>query len=63
MTKIVFRLLSIFVIIINMFIVLLSAVSGVNIYEKYGKYILLGIILFCGLIMAIYISLALLGIS
>lgn len=63
MTKIIFRILLVLVIIINMVIVLLSSISGVNIYEKYGKQILVGISIFCGVIMAFYISLALLGIS
>jgi hypothetical protein len=37
--------------------------TGVNMYKKYGKQILMGISIFCGVIMAFYISLALLGIS
>ena len=63
MTKIIFRLLLILIIVINALIVLLSTVSGVNIYEKYRNQLLLGISIFCGLVIAFYISLALLGIN
>lgn len=63
MTRIVFRILFVIVILFNAFIVLFSSISGVDIYKKYGKQILVGISIFCGIIMAFYISLALLGIS
>ena len=63
MTKIIFRMLFVLVIIINAVIILLSSVTGVDIYKKYGKQILRGISIFCGVIMAFYIVLALLGIS
>ena len=63
MTKIIFRMLFVLAIIINAVIILLSLVTGVDIYKKYGKQILIGISIFCGVIMAFYIALALLGIS
>ena len=63
MTKIIFRMLFVLAIIINAVIILLSSVTGVDIYKKYGKQILIGISIFCGVIMAFYIVLALLGIS
>lgn len=63
MTKIIFRLLFVLVIIFNAIIILFSSVTGVDIYKKYGKQILIGISIFCGVIMAFYIALALLGIS
>lgn len=63
MTKIIFRMLFVLVILINAVIILLSSVTGVDIYKKYGKQILIGISIFCGAIMAFYIVLALLGIS
>ena len=63
MTKIIFRMLFVLVILINAVIILLSSVTGVDIYKKYGKHILIGISIFCGVIMAFYIALALLGIS
>ena len=63
MTKIIFRMLFVLVILINVVIILLSSVTGVDIYKKYGKQILIGISIFCGAIMAFYIVLALLGIS
>lgn len=62
-TKIIFRLLFVLVILFNAIIILFSSVTGVDIYKKYGKQILIGISIFCGVIMAFYISLALLGIS
>ena len=63
MTKIIFRMLFVLVILINAVIILFSSVTGVDIYKKYGKRILIGISIFCGVIMAFYIALALLGIS
>ena len=63
MTKIIFRMLFVLAIIINAVIILLSLVTGVDIYKKYGKQILIGISIFCGVIMAFYTALALLGIS
>ena len=63
MTKIIFRMLFVLVIIINAVIILLSSVTGVDIYKKYGKQILIGTSIFCGVIMAFYIVLALLEIS
>ena len=63
MTKIIFRMLFVLVIIINAVIILLSSVTGVDIYKKYGKQILIGISILCGVIMAFYIVLALLGMS
>ena len=63
MTKIIFRMLFVLAIIINAVIILLSSVTGVDIYKKYGKQILIGISIFCGVIMAFYTALALLGIS
>ena len=63
MTKIIFRMLFVLVIIINAVIILLSSVTGVDIYKKYGKQILIGISIFCGVILAFYIVLAFLGMS
>ena len=63
MTKIIFRMLFVLVILINAVIILFSSVTGVDIYKKYGKQILIGISVFCGVIMAFYTALALLGIS
>ena len=63
MTKIIFRMLFVLIILINAVIILFSSVTGVDIYKKYGKQILIGTSIFCGVIMAFYIALALLGIS
>lgn len=56
-------MLIVLIIVVNAVIVLLSSICGINLYEKYGKHILLGISLFCSVIMAFYIALALLGIN
>ena len=63
MTKIIFRMLFVLVILINAVIILFSSVTGVDIYKKYGNQILIGSSIFCGVIMAFYTALALLGIS
>ena len=56
-------MLFVLVILINAVIILFSSVTGVDIYKKYGKQILIGISIFCCDIMALYTALALLGIS
>jgi hypothetical protein len=42
---------------------IISAITGVNIYKKYGKQICIGISIFVGVVIAFYIALALLGIG
>jgi len=61
MARIVLRLLIVFALIINLIIIVLSYLYGVNIYKKYGVQILkvLGILVL--LIVAFYVALGLLG--
>lgn len=63
MVRIVLRLLICLFIIFNLVILILSSLTGVNIYKKYGKQILISICIFAGMIIAFYIALALLGIT
>ena len=63
MVRIVLRLLLCLFIVFNLIILILSAITGQNIYTKYGKQILTGVSIFAGMIIAFYIALALLGIG
>ena len=63
MARIVIRLLLCLVIVINLIILALCSVTGVNIYKKYGKEMLIGVSVFAGLVAAFYVSLALLGVT
>ncbi len=63
MARIVLRLLFVFVLVINLIIIILSYLSGVNIYQKYGKLILSVIGILVLMIIAFYVALGLIGIS
>lgn len=63
MTKIIFRMLVVLVILFLAAIQLISMTTGIDILKVYKRQILLGICLFCGLVMAMYIALAMLGIN
>ncbi len=63
MIRIVLRILLCLVIILNIAILILSAVTGKNIYKEYGKQICIGISIFVGVIIAFYVALAMLGIG
>ena len=63
MARIVIRLLLCLFLVANLIILVLCSVTGVNIYKKYGKHMLIGISLFAGLVTAFYIALALLGVT
>ena len=63
MVRIVLRLLLCLFIVFNIVILVISAITGQNIYTKYGKQILIGVSIFAGMIIAFYIALALLGIG
>ena len=63
MVRIVLRILLCIFLVFNLILLVLSAISGVNVYEKYGKQILIGISLFAGLVVALYLALAMLGIG
>lgn len=61
MARIVLRLLIVFALIVNLIIIILSYLYGVNIYQKYGKQILKVLGVFVLLIVAFYVALGLLG--
>lgn len=63
MVRIVLRLLLCLFIVFNLVLLVISSVTGVNVYKKYGKQILIGVCLFAGAIIAFYVALALLGIT
>ncbi len=63
MARIVLRLLLVMVLVANLIIIVLSYLSGVNIYEKYGTQILKFTGLFILIVIAFYIALAIIGIS
>ena len=63
MVRIVLRLLLCLFLAFNIIILVISAITGQNIYTKYGKQILIGVSIFAGMIIAFYIALALLGIG
>jgi hypothetical protein len=63
MVRIVLRLLLCLIIAFNIILLVISAITGVNVYKKYGKQILIGVSIFVGVVIAFYIALALLGIG
>ena len=63
MIRIVFCILLVLVLVFNAILLVLSSVTGINIYDKYGKQILIGVSVFIGLVIAFYVALALLGIT
>lgn len=63
MIRIILRLLFCFVLVANLLIMIFSYLIGENIYKKYGKQILKGIGLFIIFVLALYTTLALIGIS
>ena len=50
-----------FVLVVNLVLVSVGLLTNVNLYEKYGKQILNFFIIFILLIVAIYVTLAILG--
>lgn len=63
MAKIVLRYLGVLILVVNLVIIILSYITNVNIYEKYGTQILKFFGLFVLLVLAFYIALAILGVS
>lgn len=63
MAKIVLRYLGVLILVVNLVIIILSYVTNVNIYEKYGTQILKFFGLFVLLVLAFYIALAIIGVS
>ena len=63
MVRIVLRILLFLFLVFNLILLILSSITGVNIYKKYGKQLLIGISIFAGLIIAFYVALAMLGLG
>ena len=63
MIRIVLRILLILILVFNAILLIISEITGVNIYKKYGKQILIGVSIFAGIIIAFYIALAMLGLG
>lgn len=63
MVRIVLRILIFLFLVFNLILLILSAITGVNIYKKYGRQILIGISVFAGIVIAFYVALAMLGIG
>ena len=63
MVRIVLRLLLILILVFNAVLLIISSLTGVNVYQKYGKQILIGVSIFAGMVIAFYVALALLGIT
>lgn len=63
MVRIVLRILFVLFLVFNLVLLVISNVTGVNVYQKYGKQILIGISVFAGLIIAFYVALAMLGLG
>ncbi len=56
-------LLSAFLILVNLCIMAASYMSGQNLYQKYGKQILIAFCIFVLVVAALYVVLALIGLS
>jgi hypothetical protein len=63
LVRIVLRLLFVLFLVFNLILLVISNVTGVNVYQKYGKQILIGVCVFAGLIIAFYVALAMLGLG
>ena len=63
MAKIILRFLLTLFMIINLVILMLSHISNINIYQKYGRQILIGIGIFILVVLAFYVALGLIGLN
>ena len=63
MIRIILRLLIVFTLILNVFIMIFSYLLGENIYKKYGKRILKGIGIFIFFVFVLYATFAIIGFS
>ena len=61
--RIVLRLLLILILVFNAILLIIYSLTGVNVYKKYGRQLLIGVSLFAGLIIAFYGALAMLGLG
>ncbi len=63
MIRIALRILLFLFLVFNLVILILCSLTGVNIYKKYGRQIIIGISVFAALVIAFYLALALLGVE
>lgn len=63
MIRIIMRILLLLILVFNAILLIISAITGKNIYKEYGKQILIGVSIFSGIIIAFYIALAMLGLG
>lgn len=63
MIRIILRLIFCFILVSNLLIMILSFLMNENIYKKYGKQILKGLATFVLFVLALYVTLGLIGIS
>lgn len=60
--RVLFLLLSL-IVLINLCIMTLCYITGVNIYQKYGKHLLIAFGIFVFVVAALYLALALIGLD
>jgi len=63
MARIIIRLLLALVLLVNLVILIISYISGVNVYKQYGTLILKIAGIFVLIVMAFYVALGLVGIN
>lgn len=63
MIRIALRILLFLFLVFNLVILILCSLTGINIYKKYGRQIIIGISVFAALVIAFYLALALLGVE
>lgn len=56
-------LLASFIVLVNLCIITLCYITGTNLYQKYGKQMLIAVGVFVFLVTALYIALALIGLN
>lgn len=61
LARIILRLLIVFTLILNIFIMIFSFLLNENIYKKYGKQILKGVALFIFFVLVLYATFAIIG--
>ena len=60
--RILFLLLSLFIL-VNLCIMTLCYLTGTNIYQKYGRQLLIGVGIFVFIVAGLYVALALIGLK
>ena len=56
-------LLASFIVLVNLCIITLCYITGTNLYQKYGKQMLIAVGVFVFLVTALYVALALIGLN